>query len=620
MYAHVLARLGVIVLKEGRTYLALDPAGDAWAWPQGVYRDDTRMLSRWCWKVGPAQVLSVQTRGEVLEQHTAIVDEKRYQHVGLERRLIVNDAGFTDGWTLTNTGRERRTVELSLEVEGEFRDLFAVWGDSTADGDRTVHSEETADTLGLARVALDGVRPTADIRFETDGARSEAAPRNWTFDLEPGARGRVTAHVALSNGVDDVKARPLPDYAEWRASFDLQHEQIDRRRSISRAVDDLRMLLLPTAHGAYPAAGLPWFSCVFGRDALITAQMLLPWRPELAASVLDHLASEQGKVVDPFREEEPGKILHEMRRGELSRSGRIPFGRYFGSVDATALFIVAMGDYVTATGDMDRVSASRAAWEGAVTWLEAHRAETGDLVAFKPSGSGLTIQSWKDSADSMNHADGREAEAPLAVAEVQGYTFAAFQAAAGFYRHLGEDERAAECETRARRLADELHARFWLEDLGTYAMALDRHGQPLRVLSSDPGHLLWSGVVPAHAAPRLVETLMGPELWSGWGLRTLGRSEVRFNPVSYHNGSVWPHDTALFAGGLARYGFSEEARTVAEAMFDLAAHWPLNRLPELISGFDRQEDLGPIPYTHACQPQAWAAAGLLYAARVSGLA
>jgi glycogen debranching enzyme len=620
MYARVFAGVGVIVVKEGRAYLALDPSGEIAGWPHGVYRDDTRMLSRWCWTMGPAQVLSAQTRENVLEQHTAIVDEKRYQHVGLVRRLTVTDGGFTDAWTLINTGRERRTVELSLEVEGEFRDLFAVWGDSAADGDRTVHGAETAGGLDLARVASDGVRPTAEIRFQVEGAPVETSPRSWTFDLEPGASGGVTAQVALSNGVSEPETPALPSYAQWRASFDLRHAQIDRQRSISRAVDDLRMLLLPTPHGAYPAAGLPWFSCIFGRDALITAQMLLAWRPELAAAVLDQLAAEQGKVVDPFREEEPGKILHEMRRGELSRSGRIPFGRYFGSVDATALFVVALDDYAAATGDLDRIARTRPAWEAAVTWLEAHRAETGDLVAFKPSGSGLTIQSWKDSADSMNHADGREAEAPLAVAEVQGYTFAAYRAAAGFYRQLGEPDRAAECEARAGRLADELHARFWLEDLGTYAMALDRHGEPLRVRSSDPGHLLWSGVVPEHAAPRLVETLMGPELWSGWGLRTLGRSEVRFNPVSYHNGSVWPHDTALFAGGLARYGFAEEARTVADAMFDLAASQPLDRLPELISGFERQEGLAPVPYTHACRPQAWAAAGLLYAARVSGLA
>lgn len=620
MYAHVLSGLLVIVVKEGRTYLALAPSGEAAGWPHGVYRDDTRMFSGWSWRTEDAQVLAVQTRENVVQQHTAILDEKRYQHIGLERRLTVSDAGFIDSWTLTNTGGEPRRVELSLEVEGEFRDLFAVWGNSTADGERAVASTEEAGVLRLSRTASDGVQPGAEVRVETDGQPSATSPRTWAFDLKPGGRGRITAEVALSNGAPEPAAPALPEYSQWRASFDLRHEQADRRRSIARAVDDLRMLLLPTAHGAYPAAGLPWFSCIFGRDALITTQMLLPWRPELAASVLDQLAAEQGKVVDPFREEEPGKILHEMRRGELSRTGRIPFGRYFGSVDATALFVVAMGEYVTATSDFARVVQARAAWEGAITWLEAHRAETGDLVAFAPSGSGLTIQSWKDSADSMNHADGRQAEPPLAVAEVQGYTFAAFRTAAGFYRRLGEGDRAQACELRAERLAEELHARFWLEDLGTYAMALDRHGRPLRVRSSDPGHLLWSGVVPEHAAPQLVRTLMGEELWSGWGLRTLGSSEARFNPVSYHNGSVWPHDTAIFAGGLARYGFAKEARAVADAMFDLADHQPLNRLPELISGFRREDGLASIPYTHACRPQAWAAAGLLYAARVSGLA
>ena len=232
------------------------------------------------------------------------------------------------------------------------------------------------------------------------------------------------------------------------------------------------------------------------------------------------------------------------------------------------------------------------------------------LVAFAPSGSGLAIQSWKDSADSMNHVDGSAAPTPLAVAEVQGYAFAAFRAAAGFYRTLGEPAAAADNDARAERLASAFHHRFWIEELSTYAMAIDAAGKPLAVLSSDPGHLLWSGIVPEAVAPRLAATLLGEALWSGWGLRTLGRDEVRYNPVSYHNGSVWPHDTAIFAWGLSRYGFHAELRQVATALFDLADARADHRLPELVAGTDRVMGLPPTEYTHACYPQAWAAASL----------
>lgn len=610
----------MIVVKEDQTYLVLGQDGRIGEEAEGVYRQDTRMLSRWRWTIEGSRVLAVQTLENSLRQHVSCVNARRFQEVGLDRCLTVRDDGFDETWTITSTSQTSQSVTLSLEVEGQFRDLFAVWAEVDADGDRTVRRTETQNGLTLSRTASDGVSLSADVTFAATGQSQQPTPLSWTFDLAPGQEARLLASVKLSNAAIETPRPGLPSYSNWRGSFDLRSGQIDRQRSLDRAVDDLRMLLLSTEQGPYPAAGLPWFSCIFGRDALIASHMLLGWRPDVCRSVLDRLAFEQGQATDVFREEEPGKIIHEARRGELSRIGKIPFGRYYGSVDATPLFVSVLGDLVARTGDTAQVGQMRHAWEPAIHWLEAHRAETGDLVAFAPSGSGLAIQSWKDSPDSMNHADGTEAEPPLAVAEVQGYALAAFRTAAGFYRTLGDEQRAADCDLRAHRLAEEFHSRFWIEDLGVYALALDRHGKPLRVRSSDPGHLLWSGAVPEAIAPRLVETMMGSDLWSGWGLRTLGAGENRFNAVSYHNGSVWPHDTALFAGGLARYGFEAEAETVATALLDLAASQPLNRLPELVSGFRRAAGLAPIPYTHSCKPQAWAAAGLLYAARVAGVA
>ena len=469
---------------------------------------------------------------------------------------------------------------------------------------------ETPEGWVLERCCVDGVINRAEVRLTGSFSRPGEGEAAWTFTLAPGETVTIDATVELSSSDDSADPGELPHYAEWRQSFAPPIEPA-WRRAHARAVDDLRLLLLATAHGPFPAAGLPWFVAAFGRDAILTAHMLLAERPDLALSVLRFLAAQQGRAHDPFTEEAPGKILHEIRHGELSRRRRIPFGRYFGSIDATPLFVILLAAYVARTGRSEILDELSEAWRGALDFIMRSQGDDG-LLAFSPSGSGLTVQSWKDSPDSMNHADGTSADPPLAVAEVQGYAVAALRAGAGFFRRTGETTSAHDAEACAERLQAALHARFWMPDLGTYAMALDKAGRPLRVLSSDAGHLLWSGVVPDDVAPLLVQTLLGERLWSGWGLRTLGLGEVRYNPVSYHNGGVWPHDTAIFAGGLARYGFTRELRLVAGALFDLAGHQPLSRMPELISGFARTPGMAPVPYLHACQPQAWSAAALPY--------
>jgi glycogen debranching enzyme len=428
----------------------------------------------------------------------------------------------------------------------------------------------------------------------------------------------VSADLQITGTLDEPQTAALPAREAFLARVAPPAPQ-GHGDTLARALGDIRTLLLPTPFGPYPAAGLPNFVNIFGRDALITAMMLGPDFADVSEAVLRLLAHHQGQGIDPFREEEPGKILHEIRCGEASRSGAVPFGRYYGSIDSTPLFILALDAHAgTQTGQLLAEELTPALL-AALDWLISQQAADG-LVRFAPSGSGLAVQSWKDSHDSMNHADGREARPPLAVAEVQGYAFAAFEAAARLLESAGNGARAQDCRARAGRLAKRFHDLFWLDDLATYAMALDRDGAPLRVLSSDPGHLLWCGIVPGDIAPTLVETMMGPSLWSGWGLRTLGRGEVRYNPVSYHNGGVWPHDTALFGWGLHRYGFSRERDQVAEALFDLASASPGGSMPELVSGFDRVPGHNPIAYTHACAPQAWSAAGLILMSRLGGSA
>lgn len=603
---------GYTVLKENEACLVLDADGGTTGRAAGVYRRDTRYLATYAWTASAeglhSQVLQCGTHEATLFQCVAMRRDLAVVAL-LERRVHMRADGFDDIWEVTHHGSEPLSLTLSLAVGGDGRDLFAVFAERPGDLFQPGMARSyDGRTLRLDRTASDGVRVTV---------RLQAVPEEltWSLNLEPGDTQTISVGTSLSATDDAVHLPALPTYEGWRAAFPIRLAQRAEQAVLDRAIDDLRMLMLSTEHGLYPAAGMPHFVTVFGRDALITSMLLLPAWPQVAEGVLRHLAAHQGRIVDAFREEEPGKIMHETRRGELSRTGRVPFGRYYGSVDSTPLFLMALAAYREATGSDALVHELRPAWEAAVDWLASHQATADGLVSFAPSGSGLLVQSWKDSSESMVHADGRRATPPLAVAEVQGYAYAAFHAAASFCEALGEAGRADALRSRARRLAEAFDARFWLDDLGTYAMALDGTQAPLRVLSSDPGHLLWCGIVPAEKAPRLVATLMSPALWSGWGLRTLGADEKAFNPVSYHNGSVWPHDTALFAAGMARYGFRSELEVVTQALFDLAASQPLGRLPELVAGHARQPGVGPVQYTHACRPQAWAAAALPFLAR-----
>jgi glycogen debranching enzyme len=602
--------MSMIRLKEGRTYLVADRDGQISGNGCGLYRHDTRLLAEWLWTREEAVQLSTDARDNWLSQHFALIDVRKTQIVGLTRSLSLSDTGLRDTWTVHNSSRESQRATLRLSLQGDFRDVFQVWARKPLDGSAPVTQAAIATGLSLSRTATDGAETVVAIAVQPP-----SPDLFWALDLEPGQTQVISVDLHIIETLDEPATAALPDREAFSGRVAPSVAPAGHAATLARALGDLRTLLLPTQFGPYPAAGLPNFVNVFGRDALITTMMLGPAFADISEAVLRLLAHHQGRVVDPYREEEPGKILHEIRRGEASRTGAIPFGRYYGSIDATPLFIMALEAHASGTEDAKLEAELAPAMLAALDWLVGQQADDG-LVRFAPSGSGLAVQSWKDSHDSMNHADGREAQPPLAVAEVQGYAFAAFQAAANLLDRAGDAVRAADCRARAQRLAARFHDLFWLDDLGTYAMALDRDGAPLRVHSSDPGHLLWCGIVPPEIAPTLVATMMSPALWSGWGLRTLGSGEVRYNPVSYHNGGVWPHDTALFGWGLHRYGFTTERDQVAAALFDLAAASPGGSMPELVSGFDRVRDRKPVAYTHACAPQAWSAAGLILMARL----
>ena len=482
--------------------------------------------------------------------------------------------------------------------------------------ERELTTQSSSQSLRFSYKSQDSLTFTTEIHFSETVIATPKGIRAQ-FDLEPKAKHNFSVAVQTHNPLETGSIEPV-SYEAWRKQFSLKLDNPFYQKALDRAVDDLRALLLFDEQGTLYAAGIPWFVTAFGRDSLLSSCMTLPYAPEAAKGNLRYLAHYQAKETDAFRNAQPGKILHEMRFGELTRTGKTPHSPYYGTVDATPLFIILLHELYSVTGDLAFLKEMQPHWEAALKWMQTYGDLDGDgFLEFEGAkeGQALSVQSWKDSGDSLSHADGTLAQGAIAVSEVQGYAYAAYRVAAEFYEALAETEKANEWLGKATALKEKFHETFWLDDLKTYALALDGEKRPLRVQNSDAGHLLWSGIVPEAVAPELVNTLMSETNWSGWGIRTLGKDELRYNPVSYHNGSVWPHDTALIAAGMLRYGFEDEARTIARALFDLAVSQADLRPPELVGGYTRSS-APPVPYPVACRPQAWDAAALVYLSKL----
>ncbi|HKR87867.1 MAG TPA: amylo-alpha-1,6-glucosidase, partial [Phenylobacterium sp.] len=377
---------------------------------------------------------------------------------------------------------------------------------------------------------------------------------------------------------------------------------------LAKSRADIALLTSPMETGPYPYAGIPWFSTTFGRDGIITAWQLLWFDPSLARGVLTFLAAHQARDASAFRDSEPGKIMHETRRGEMASLGEVPFGRYYGGVDTTPLFVALAGAYARRTGDWALIDQLWAALERAVDWVR-RRCEAnphGLLDYERGAESGLANQGWKDSGDSVFHADGRTPPGPIALVEVQGYVYAAYRAMVRLSQARRDAEAAADWTARAATLRETVERLFWMEKQGFYGLALDGEGALCRVRGSNPGHLLFCGLPEPSRARRVIEALLAPDFASGWGIRTLATDQVRYNPMSYHNGSVWPHDTGICAMGLSQYGERAGVVRLTSVLFETAAELDM-RLPELFCGFARATGEPPIPYPVACLPQAWAA-------------
>jgi glycogen debranching enzyme len=626
------ADLPKLVLKHDSAFLVADRRGDVPNIPGefGFYVDDTRYLSLLELRLQGQRglMLNAGLSDDALEAVIDLTNPDVFvnplvilpgRSTRLMRRLTILGGQLYQWLSIEGFFADRHELRLTLGFAADFLDVFEVRGHPRPRRGELLPPRVEGTTVRLAYRGLDDVVRTTSLTFDPPPGRLEGDRAEYTLSLEPRARAEIS--VVATAGRDaarPARVLPFPDAAARRraaverldtdaARIRTSHDRFDHW--LARARQDVHLLLSETRDGYVPDAGIPWYVAPFGRDAVITALQLLPFEPDIARGVLRYLARHQGAMDDPFTDQEPGKILHESRRGEMAALREVPFIPYYGSVDATPLYVMLAAEHFRWTGDLDTARELSVPLERALAWMEAAAAggPGGYLPYARRSPLGLVNQGWKDSHDAIMHVDGRLASAPIALVEVQGYHHAALLGAAEIAHALGRDERAAALRARARRLHDRFEADFWLPDEAFYALALDGDGAPCRVVSSNPGHLLWSGIVSASRAQIVARRLMEDDVFTGWGLRTLGSRERLYNPMSYHNGSVWPHDTALAAIGMRAYGLTSPFLALAGGLFEAVLQFENARMPELFCGFTRVPGHGPTRYPVACAPQAWAA-------------
>jgi glycogen debranching enzyme len=631
---------GAVTLVEGASFCLCTPGGDlAGIEPHGVFFRDTRLLSRW----------DLRVDGQTPEPLTAMTPEA-YRGIFLGRLprrsgrtdtnlLVQRDRrvghGLREDLLIRNSAGEPAACTVTVTVEADFADLFEVKdGQVRARGDRQSRAQPEKLVLdqhwrGEHRGVV-VVAPGGSVDAMSCVAHSAGTIR---YEVVVPARGQWTASILVQPVVDEVgvepffplgrpsgdsvPARRLQRWQETTPIATTGHEGL--QRVLRRSQQDLGALRIfdpqdPSLVAV--AAGAPWFMALFGRDSLLTAYMALPVDRSLAVGTLRTLARHQGRVTDPLTEEEPGRILHEVRLGVESGLSLGGGNIYYGTADATPLFVVLLGELARWGARPEEIAELLPHADRALEWVRRHGDRDGDgFVDYqRATDRGLVNQGWKDSWDGVTFADGRIAEAPIALCEVQGYVYDAYRTRAGLARTAGEQDVGQVWDERAEALKLAFNERFWLPDRGWFALALDREGRPVDACASNMGHCLWSGIVDDDKAALVAEHLMSPEMFSGWGVRTLSSAMGAYDPVSYHNGSVWPHDNAFIVAGLVRYGFTHEAQRVAAGLLDAAQHFD-DRLPELFCGFDRGEYPEPVPYPTSCSPQAWAAAAPVHLIR-----
>ena len=612
-------------LKDANTFLLADALGDIQGSDDGLFSNDTRVLSHFQLAVAgrrPSLLGAAISQDNTL--FTAHLTNLPLPALGagsiprgvihIERSRFLCESRLFERLRLTNFSDLDAQVPLKISFAADFADIFEVQGHVRRERGKNLPPVVDGRTVRLAYRGRDDLVRSIQMEFSRSPVAISSQAAEFLIELQRGAVAEVFIEIGAEGGGMPSSERfgkalqrlsvsmqsRLQEGAAISTSGRLFNEWIDRSRS------DLALLTTALPTGPYPYAGIPWFATQFGRDAIITSLQTLWLNPQLAAGVLRFLAATQAQEESAFRDSEPGKIMHEMRRGEMAALGEVPFGQYYGAVDTTPLFVMLAGAYERYTGDR---SLNDGIWNNllaATDWIERRldHSSTGFLDYARGEESGLVNQAWKDSHDSMFYADGKFPRGPLAVSEVQGYVYAALNAMAELAAVRGDMDKSAAWGARAERLCTAIEDRFWIPGLNFYAIAIDGDGKPCGVHASNAGHLLYCGVPSKERGAIVAKELLSNRFSSGWGIRTLASGEVRYNPMSYHNGSIWPHDTSLCAAGISRYGGRAPVVQILSDIFEAANHFAM-RLPELYCGFPRTPSQGPTPYPVACLPQAW---------------
>jgi glycogen debranching enzyme len=624
----------VLAVKEGETFLYTDVEGnidDRRELGLGLYHRDTRYLSHFRMLVaGLEPVLLSSSADRVFMAHVDLTNPEvpgqdgpgLPQHTLSIRRIRAISSRLYEQIRIKNYNPFSVTVDFLLSFGADFADVFEVRGLVRESRGTYLPPHVDGPVIVLGYQGRDEL--LRETRIELGRSLSGNEVRgdlvNVTVQVRLGPHETSQIPLTVTPLDDGIPEAPKPfnvvvnglrrSYADWEDDGTvISSDNALFNGLLRRGVRDLRALYTRVEGGGVIAAGVPWYVAVFGRDTLITAHQILTLSPRPAREGLRALAAHQGTEVDEWRDEEPGKILHEIRKGELARAGDLPHTPYFGSVDSTAWFLIVLAQYFRWTNDLGFVKEMLPAAQAALSWIDDYGDVDGDGFVEYRSGAptGLHNQGWKDSEDSVTHTDGSLAEPPIALAEVQGYVYAAKTRMADLFAALGDHERAVRLWDQATGLRRRFNQAFWMEDQEYFAMALDGEKRQVQTVTSNPGHGLYCDIVEARHAEALARRLFQPDLFSGWGIRTVSKANVSYNPMSYHNGTVWPHDNALIAAGLKRYGFVEATNRIASAMFDVAGHADYMRLPELFCGFARRDPSPPVGYPAACAPQAWAA-------------
>lgn len=618
-----------LVIKNGRHFLVLDPQGmisGKGAGGYGLYADDTRFLSNWELSINEQKpkLLSASVREGFAGQflYSNAKSAKAAEGTILIQRDLAIRNGMIEKITVTNYSTEKQIADLSIDFLSDFYDMFEVRGQIRKQRGTFLPEEGNTESKVLPYRGLDGLQMATTITVR------DAAPVHWVgkkaqfhFELPAGKSSSVELSAQTQVGDEKVlSANSIPsykdqlaqdraDYAKWRsecASITSGNELLNQ--IVDQAYRDIYILRQPTPRGWCLSAGLPWFAVAFGRDELVTGLQTLPLMPALSRDILAVLANYQGSKEDTFTEERKGKIMHELRLGEMARCREIPFIPYYGTVDATPLWLVLLGRYSQWTGDYEL---AKKYWNNAEQALEyLDKSSAGGYLSYGGAGA-LSNQGWKDSGDSIMYSNGELAKAPIALCEVQGYLYESWKSTADLAARFGKVKLAEKLNAQAAALRSKFQKDFWLKDRNMVALALDGQGKPCDVIASNAGHLLGTGILTPEQETLVAQRLVKPDMFCGWGVRTLSSQEKRYNPMSYHDGSVWPHDNGMIVSGMSRAGKSSEANLVMQGVLDAARFQSNTRLPELFCGFTKTEFKEPVPYPVSCSPQAWAAGSML---------